>query len=89
MQVEIERDPKKSAEIAASLARFGRDDDELIARYDEFLDAFPEEWVSIYEGRVFHDPDSKALHEKMRAAGVDPAHAPQEFVSRSKLPLLL
>lgn len=89
MQVEIERDPRRAAELRAGLASYRRDSDALLGRWDELMAAHPDEWVSMHNGDVFHAPKIAILFEQLSAAGIDPASVPREFLGRDKAPLLL
>lgn len=76
-------------EIRARLASYRRDVDALNEQRDELINSFPEQWVAIHEGKVYHAAELDALFAQLRLAGVEPARVPREFLTKDEPALLL
>lgn len=69
-------------EIRANLDQFGRDWDYIVAHDRELLELYPEEWVGVQGGCVYHAPTLLDLLDGIRAGGHDPDRAARVFLTR-------
>lgn len=79
-------DPER---VRAELREFKRDGADLRARLDELQQQYPDQWVSMKDGRLFHAAELDAMFAEMRLAGVDPATAPRWYLATDPPALVL
>ena len=89
MKVEVETDPKRIAQMRAGLASYHRNSDAMLANHDGLLASYPEEWVTMHDGCIYHAPTVDLLLKQLESAGIDTDGAPMEFMGRDQAPLLL
>ena len=73
----------------ASMDQFERDWDYILIHEGELLESYPEEWVGVQDGRVFHAPSLPGLLDAIRAAGCDPMKTARTFMTRDDTALVL
>ncbi len=74
--------------VRAELEEFRRDNRQLNARLAALEAEFPNQWVAMKDGRLFHAAELDALFAEMRLAGVDPATAPRHYFA-TDLPAMI
>jgi hypothetical protein len=67
---------------------FTRDLKDLRANWDTLVEAHPNQWASMHDGRLFIAPTLEGLFEMLNQNGIDHARVPREFLGKG-LPALL
>ena len=81
----IENSPEAS-EIRAHMERFAEDGRRLLALRPELFAKWPEQYVAISGGRLFHNSDFEALLQELRNNGIDPAHTVVRYLTDRLVP---
>jgi hypothetical protein len=87
--VATERPSGERNEVRNRLASYRHDSDQLLALRDELLDRYPNQWVAIHAGEIFHAHELDALFASLRLRNIEPSRVPREYLTRDQPALLL
>lgn len=89
MLTTVELTDGERADTSETLSGYQRDRAALDNLREELVQRYPNQWVSVHEGRVFHALEIQALFANLRESGVEPRRVPREFLSKDRPALLL
>jgi len=81
----VERIVPVPPEILAKFRAYERDSRCLYSRREELRDRYPDQWVAVHDGHVYHASSVDDLIQVLRRAGLESGTIPREFLPREPL----